>query len=134
LSWHRNASLGVRLFVFLIGVACATSFAFAEHKPATCSVVGAQEQSDWQLVDKSRSNHVCVKPGVNWDKYSQYQIEPSIYVPTDPHVTLKPGDADKMTSLFDAQLHEAYKHQLSGAGATLKIKPIITGIKRSNSH
>ena len=124
---------GRRLLSSLFAVAligCAAPL-LADTPHATCSPQGVQQQSDWILVDKSSSNYVCVELTIDWNKYQTYQIEPSSYVPASSQGVLKPKDAEKLTAYFDSKIQASYKNVASGAGETLKIKPVIVGVKRS---
>jgi uncharacterized protein DUF3313 len=68
---------------------------------------------------------------VAWGKYDQFQNEPSSYEPANSRESLKTEDAEKLTTFFDTKLQSFYKAQVPASGATLKIKPVITGVRRS---
>jgi uncharacterized protein DUF3313 len=103
----------------------------AKAEQATCSPEGVQQGSGWTLLDKSPSNYVCVKPHVDWTQYKQYELEPSVYTPLNSKEELKKQDAQKLTAYFDSKLQASYKGLPNTGGTTLKIKPVIVGVKRS---
>jgi hypothetical protein len=119
------------LYLFVIVIALNVAPLMAQDSQPRCSSGGSQQQATWQLVDKSAGNYVCLKPGVAWGKYDQFQIEPSSYEPANSRESLKTEDAEKLTTFFDTKLHSFYKAQVPASGATLKIKPVITGVRRS---
>jgi hypothetical protein len=88
---------------------------------------------DWTLVDKSTDSYVCVKPGVEWARYTRFQLEPSSFAPTDKREALKQEDERKLTTFFDAKLQASFNDQQAGDGPSLRIKPTITAVRRSRS-
>jgi hypothetical protein len=54
----------------------------------------------WTLIDKSAGNHVCIKPGVDWNSYTRFQIEASSFAPANERAVLKTQDAQKLTALL----------------------------------
>jgi hypothetical protein len=105
----------------------------AESSQPACTADPSQQKPAWQLIDKSSSNCVYVKPGVEWVKYVQFEIEPVSYEPAESQKQLSDKDVRKLTTFFERRLRSSYKDRPVGNGATLKIKPVITGIKRSKS-
>lgn len=125
---HRTA-----LLLHVAAVLILTTIPSLAATQAQCSLAG-EEKPDWVVVGgtKTADDTVCVKPGVEWGKY-QFQIEPSSFALTDERQLLKEEDARKLTAFFDAELQSSFRNQTLQDGPVLRIKPTITGVRRSKS-
>jgi len=97
---------------------------------AACPGVSQQGQ-EWRLLDKSASNRVCLKPGVEWGKYRRIQLEESSYEPGNSANPLKAPEAKALVAYFDVRLRSAYGDNNHTNHAELKIVPVISDIRRS---
>jgi hypothetical protein len=95
------------------------------------AVDGSQPQ--FQVIDGHKSNLVRADPSADWASYKQIRFEPVAYEPSDPDHRLNTGQASKITSSFAASLDSAFRKVKSGEGAILRVTPIITKVKRTNT-
>jgi hypothetical protein len=103
----------------------------AKSQP-TCSAEDTTSV-DWTLVHESTDNYVCVKPGVEWARYTRFQLEPSSFAPTDKREALKEEDERELTTFFDAKLQASFNDPQAEDGPSLRIKPTITAVRRSKT-
>ena len=127
---HRIHRPAILLLVAMT-LTLVTMSSLAKTQP-TCPAEG-NNSVDWTVVHKSTDNYVCVKPGVDWTRYTRFQLEPSSFAPADKREALKEEDERKVTTFFDAKLQASFNDQQTEDGPSLRIKPTITAVRRSRS-
>lgn len=127
---HKTQGTAIFLRV-AITLTLASTAGMAKSQP-TCSAED-NNRADWMVIRESKDHYVCVKPGVEWARYTRFQLEPASFKPTDQREALKEEDERKLTTYFDAKLQASFNDQQAGTGPSLRIKPTIMGVRRSRS-
>jgi hypothetical protein len=89
----------------------------------------AQPTNEFQTLDRHKTNLVRFDPTVDWKHYTQFQFDTA----TAADTCLKPQDAAKLNSAIDRSLQSAFKHVGSGSGPVLEIRPVLTGVKSTDT-
>jgi hypothetical protein len=90
--------------------------------------------SNFETIDRHKSNLVRVDPAANWGGYQKYVIAPASYEPSNPAHTLKPAQLDKLRAAVDSSLRKALPETADSGSRVLEVRPVITDARRANPY
>jgi len=90
--------------------------------------------SNFETIDRHKSNLVRVDPAANWSGYQKYVIAPASYEPSNPAHRLKPGQVDKLRVAVESSLRKALPETADSASRVLEVRPVITDARRANPY